>query len=248
MRRSMQSMTLVAVGVPLLVAGLWALSSKKGTPPRTGPVVEGSSSVSTAAPTLASALAERDRRIGMLERRLTELEDRVHAFTLAGGRTPIATASMPPDDPDRLAGEDATVASLRRIALDPARSTRDRVVATAQLWRIDLDTGMTGSRTPEIVDGLLALLPAEPDAELRRQICFNVLGAAGVQHKNPILSALQLDPNAEVRAQAADTLQNLQSEPDVRAALEWSSQHDAEAIVRETAAEMLARWDGGIER
>jgi len=248
MRGGAVPVVLTVLSIPLLIAGIWALASE----PTAESELERSSERGAAAPgaviAFESALASRDERISTLEQRLAELEERVGTLALdAAGRTRIPLASAPGAvaAPATLEGGDDSLAALRKVALDSTRSTRDRVIATRRLWRIDLDTGMTGARTPEVVDALLALLATEPDTEMRKQICFSVLGAAGPEHKGPVLSALQFDVDAGVRAQAADTLQNLQSEPDVRAALEWASENDEAESVRETAAEMLRRWDVG---
>lgn len=192
-------------------------------------------------------------RLALVEQRLDELE-----------RRPASALAAPPaagparrdlllgglgelGEPADALGDRATdrVRALQEIALDPRRSAADRSAAVGRLWRLDLESGRTGSRTPEVVDGLLALAAVEPDAELRREMVFHVLDATEPRHVRGLLDLLELDPDAGVRAQAADTLQAHSSLPEVRAALERASTGDASERVRETAAEMLARADEG---
>jgi hypothetical protein len=196
-------------------------------------------------------LEEIARRLDAIEGRLDEL-----ARAIAGveqrrepALPPPAAADVghgvadtaPPEDPLGGRGE-RRLRALQAIALDETRSNRERVVALGELWRIDLDNGTKGARTPEMVDSLLVRLELEPDPELRRLMCFNVLDALRPWHKRPLIRALELDPEASVRAQAADSLQDLQDQPDVRAALERASTGDPDEKVRAVAAEMLSRW------
>jgi len=189
--------------------------------------------------------------------RLERLEDRVEdlARAIAGSgerRAAEVQATEPPsragaggvpEPPDALAGRrESDIAALQAIALDPRRPARDRALATAELWEIDRTSGTSGARTPEIVDGLIGLLEFEPDAEVRRLICFNTLGATSPAHAVVLVRVLQQDESEAVRAQAADTLQDRLDDPRVRAALELASTTDASALVRTTAAEMLERW------
>jgi len=189
--------------------------------------------------------------------RLERLEDRVddlaNAIAESGERRAAdvpateppspATARSATDPPDALAGRrESDIAALQAIALDPRRPTRDRALATADLWQIDRTSGTSGARTPEIVDELIGLLEFEPDAEVRRLICFNTLGATSPAHAVVLVRVLQQDGSEAVRAQAADTLQDRLDDPQVRAALERASTTDASELVRTTAAEMLERW------
>ncbi len=194
------------------------------------------------------ALRELLSRLEACERRLDELTRSV-APPRREALLPDEAADAPrepsetaPADPLEGRGS-ATVGELQDIALDAARSTRDRILAVEALWRIELQSRVKGARTNEVVGTLLDLLELEQDAELRRQICFNVLGALEPWHKRPLLDALALDLDASVRSQAADSLQDLQGEPDVRAALEEASRSDPDGGVRSTALEMLRRWD-----
>lgn len=55
----------------------------------------------------------------------------------------------------------------------------------------------------------------------------------------PMLRALQSDPSAQVRSEAAETLQNYLGEPGVEAALRHAAANDVSEDVREQAAESL---------
>ena len=136
---------------------------------------------------------------------------------------------------------------LRLQALDTSNPNRDRVLAARRLWYMDLETGMTSSLTPEIIDGQLALLTREPDPELRRMACFNALGRTEPRHAQILMTVLGADLVPDVRAQAADTLQDLLDLPEVRAALERASLRDPSEEVRSVAAEMLTRWSSSEE-
>jgi len=188
-----------------------------------------------------------------LERLEGRVEELAHAIAGSGERRAAdvpaaeapshATAVSATQPPDALAGRRASdIAALQAIALDPRRPTRDRAEATADLWGIDLARGTSGARTSEIVDGLIGLLEFEPDAEVRRLICFNTLGATSPAHAVVLVRVLEQDESEAVRAQAADTLQDRLDDPQVRAALERASTTDASELVRTTAAEMLERW------
>ena len=128
------------------------------------------------------------------------------------------------------------------LALDPRRPTYDRALAVDQLFRIDLENGTSGARTPAIVDELIGLLEFEPEAEVRRLICFATLDVTEAGHTPVLLKTLTRDADEAVRAQAADTLQHHLDDPTVRRALERASTTDSSEKVRTTAAEMLARW------
>jgi len=211
-----------------------------------------------------SALRE---RVAEQERELTDLRGRVDALegeleaalrsmqTVKGLADSRAREPVRPSPPDQVGDEhaeaealegqgEASVRALQELALDATRPSRDRILAARRLWYLDLKTGLKGSLTPEIVDAQLALLQVEPDADLRRQICFNVLDRTEPRHAAQLLGVLASDGTADVRAQAADSLQTLLRLPHVRSALEWASLRDPSELVRSTAAEMLARWDG----
>ncbi len=137
--------------------------------------------------------------------------------------------------------------ALQELVLDSTQETGVRVDALWSLWQIDLRTGREGSRTAEMADLLLPLLAGEPDPDNRRKLCFHLLGVVEPRHRNYLLAALRSDDQPSVRAQAADTLQDLQGEADVRLALEWASLHDPDEEVRATALEMLSRYEGDDE-
>jgi hypothetical protein len=195
------------------------------------------------------AFADIAERLEAIEIRLNELartvaptvKDREPALPVSGAAPPPRLTGDLPEDPIGGRG-DARFRALQAIALDETRPTRDRVLALGELWKIDLGAGTKGSRTPEMVNSVLERLEVEPDPEIRRLICFNVLDALKPWHKPLLIRALEADVEASVRAQAADSLQDLTEDPDVRLALERASRADPSEEVRSTAAEMLRRW------
>lgn len=198
-------------------------------------------------PALTDVLARLERLEGQLDelkRALVEDSSRRALPAPPSLQPPPANEPSAPEALDALDGRgQATISALQAIALDPQSPTRDRVIAAGELFNIDLRSGTKGLRTPEIVDALIDLLELEPDAEVRRMICFNTLGATESAHEVVLMRVLQQDESEAVRAQAADALQEGLDDPHVRAALELASESDPSELVRATAAEMLARWD-----
>jgi hypothetical protein len=147
-------------------------------------------------------------------------------------------------DPYAAAGR-ARIRELQAAVDDPDRTLRERAQALRALQRIERAHELEPLRRSRTITALVALLEGEPDPAVRREICAGAAGVLEPWHKDPLLRLLASDPEASVRAQAADSLHELQAESDVRAALSEASWSDPDPAVRAAATESLRRWDEG---
>jgi len=242
--------TLLLVGLAVL-AGVRLWGAERELPP------ERELAARPCDPASHARLEELEERLARLEEGLEELVLRVSsertrevpATSPVPGPETAPAPIEPPSSPAALRPDlletqgEAALERLRGVVLDPLQPSRDRVVAGKDLWWLELRNSLEGAVTDEVVDAQLLLLGVEEDPALRRQICFNVLGKVTERHAAQLVETLDTDVDPGVRAQAADTLQHLQSVHFVRAALEWASRSDVDREVRETAAEMLTRYD-----
>lgn len=240
----------LALLIGVVFSGIPGPDESGGLDAVAAPSSVGAGSTSGELDSLRARLNAADAERGALRERVRALEGELRDLRANRPKQPGETSTNRQElgsnssviAPARPRGITTEVRQLRELALDSTQSTRDRVHALGRLWRIDLASGRTDSRTPEMADLLLPLLANEADAETRRQLCFHLLGVVEPRHKSYLLDALRSDEEPSVRAQAADTLQDLQGEAEVRAALEWASENDPDAQVRATALEMLGRW------
>ena len=77
------------------------------------------------------------------------------------------------------------------------------------------------------------------EAAFRADVLRNLKGARGERLENYLLDVLAADPEADVRAEAAESLGPFSSKARVRTALENAARSDASASVRAAALEAL---------
>ena len=239
----------VALGASLLaLAGAAFALLRAGSLPAAAPQPEEASA------TVPGALASPER-VDALERRLRALEERAD-LPRDASLTPTALAALerrvaaleqapaapapapdapvapllPPAPPDANAG----VEFLRASALDTRRTEAERVAALKGLRAV------TGARTHEVVIAMVDLLRTSKDPKVREDVIKHLHGTKDPDLVQPMIEALLHDTDEEVRAKAADDIDDFVSDAQVVRALELAKDTDASQKVRKKAAKTLA--------
>lgn len=164
-----------------------------------------------------------------LERRLAALEDSLGApgGELASRGRATQTAREEPD-----------VSESQRRALDATLSDAERVRELGVL-RFRKDQLGNDARSPEVVAAMIAIAQVSADEELRADIWRQLHRSGDPALRDPLLWSLQYDPSADVRSEAAETLDDFNSDPAVAAALRHAAEHDPDRSVRKEASGSL---------
>lgn len=168
-------------------------------------------------------------------RRLQALEQAVAAFGKrpVGGPVSGGPGGAPVVD-DALAKSRAIAANQATI-LDPGRTDQERLAAWADLRREE--NGWN--------DGVVAMMTQMGLSNASAAVRADVWRQADARAKHPamgqaLLQALQVDQEATVREEAAETLENYLDLPGVREALVAARDRDTDAKVRRQAEETLS--------
>lgn len=125
------------------------------------------------------------------------------------------------------------IPGLQATAMNPSMSAEERVKALSRL------RSTREGRTREVAASMLQLLETSEDAGIRADILRQLHRALPPDLKDPVLRRLQLDTEAKVREEAAETLGPLKADPAVKSALEQAAQSDADLKVRAQALQSL---------
>lgn len=197
-----------------------------------------------------------DARLREIEARLERVAERPALLAPPAVREAVAS------DPDR---EDLEVrVAALELALEEGRRSRDRVgeadAETARETRRRptddesrasiLDPVATEAEklaawqalrfsdgwTDDVVSEMIRIGETSADADVRADVWRQADGRGrNTMLVGPLLRALQSDPDAGARSEAAETLANYVDEPGVRAALESASNNDPDRGVRKEA-------------
>lgn len=134
-------------------------------------------------------------------------------------------------------------AKAKADLLDTGLSDQERLEALRTLKHPGMRTGYPpppGSGGPDALRGSVAIAAAQlatesQDPHVRSSIWALTAGVGDAHLMQPLLHALAVDPHADVRVQAARTLEDFKHEPEVRDALAFASAHDQVKKVREAA-------------
>jgi hypothetical protein len=126
------------------------------------------------------------------------------------------------------------VAEAQGTIRDPMADLRARTRALRSLWM-----GAPEARTWDVTRGLLDVLRAEQDAEMREEILTGLFGVTDPEWRYEFLRRLASDPEPRVRQAAAKVLGPLADDPEVTAALEAASRNDESEKVRKQASTSL---------
>ncbi len=124
--------------------------------------------------------------------------------------------------------------AIRKRALDPANSPKDRLAALSSLRDLN-------ARDGEVVVAMLALASQDGDPAVRADVFRQLNGVTDGALKNPLVTALNSDETAGVRAEAAETLAAFRDDPTVKELLQKAARGDANHEVRIAASESLSR-------
>lgn len=168
--------------------------------------------------------------------RVRDLEVEETALELTRSAQPAAQAA----GYDMLDALDLPAA--REASLEGLRRARDTDVRRAALRALPLPTGASLEEAGPVVASLRGVLSADPDSELRRRAAVE-LGRwhRGPEDLGPVLSALERDPDPNVRAGAAFGLE-LAARRDpalVEALVRVMRRPDEDPLVRENAWKAL---------
>ena len=95
------------------------------------------------------------------------------------------------------------------------------------------------ARNRDVVLSMIDLVETSDDPEVRADVYRQLSGVTEPDLKRPLLNSLANDPNAEVREEAAETLEDFLPDPEVLAALSYAAENDASKDVREQARESM---------
>lgn len=181
-----------------------------------------------------------DPRVDDLLRRVERLEAERASAPQAGGAE---------GDPRRAAAEligrltaarerdPRAIESARTTILDPRASEADKIAAWSTLRQAGPDAW-----TDVVVDEMIRLGLGSADAQVRAAVWRQADADARSERLVPaLLQALAQDSAANVREEAAETLENYLDSPGVRAALETAGSADADEGVRRQARRSLAK-------
>ncbi|MEM8714040.1 MAG: HEAT repeat domain-containing protein [Planctomycetota bacterium] len=124
--------------------------------------------------------------------------------------------------------ERSTVEEAQAKALDSNSTEAEKLEAWTRL--------RSGGWTEDVVAEMVAVAQMTSDPEVRADIWRQADAEdRSLQLVQPLLHSLAHDPNASVRSEAAETLENYLDQPGVRAALEYALEHDPDQGVRKEA-------------
>lgn len=172
------------------------------------------------------------RRLAAMEQAIAALQQRA-----AQRDASPAPASMvkEPDPAERA----RRVQDNQQQILDPRSDDKAKLRAWGQL------RGLGDSWNDAVVATMTHLGLTSTEAKVRADVWRQADGGSRVHPVmcNALLQALAADSDADVRDEAAETLENYLGQPGVREALERASRSDADEKVRRRAVETLSRAD-----
>lgn len=172
-----------------------------------------------------------------LARRLAALE----RGSASRGQTTAATQGGNPElTPAERARIELLIKESERVITDPTASVADKLAAHERLRFLP---ATFDGYTDEMARELIRIGLAETDARVRANVwrIFHGSSTAKLQKHllQPLMRAAATDPDADVRAEACETLGNFKRDPSVLAALRWSARHDQDKFVRFKARRSL---------
>jgi hypothetical protein len=176
-------------------------------------------------PALAQRLAALERAIGVLQQRADQRD---------ASPAPASVVKQP-DPVER----ERRVKDNQQVILDPRSDDKTKLTAWGQL------RGLGDSWNDAVVATMTHLGLTSTDAKVRADVWRQADGGSRVHPVmcNALLQALGGDRDANVRDEAAETLENYLGQPGVREALELASRSDLDEKVRRRAVETLSRAD-----
>ena len=171
------------------------------------------------------------RRLAAMEQAIAALQQRAAAREAL----PPASIVKEPDPVERA----RRVQDNQQQILDPRSDDKAKLRAWGQL------RGLGDSWNDAVVATMTHLGLTSTEANVRADVWRQADGGSRVHPVmcNALLQALAADGDAEVRDEAAETLENYLGQPGVREALERASRSDANEKVRRRAVETLSRAD-----
>jgi hypothetical protein len=173
-------------------------------------------------------------RLAALEAEVKKLREEKEAAAAAKS---LAVVPLAPAEPS--ARDPQEIARLQSVAADPSKLPYERVQALLGLRMSEIG-GQPGGRSREVVAAMVQLLEASDDPKIRADICRHLHRAVPPEFKDPLMRRMQLDAEAKVREEAAETLGPLKGDPSVKAALEHAAQNDPDLKVRAQALQSLS--------
>lgn len=170
-----------------------------------------------------------------LDARIAVLEQAV------GGQTPSAVVSnADPLTPEEKARLELIIREAERVITDPGASAADKVAAHERLRYVPeaLD-----AYSEAMTDELVRIGQSDSSAAVRADVWRLFHGpSTGVLRSRilqPLMRAASVDTDANVRAEAYETLGNYLEDPSVLAALQWAAKNDPDKLVRFKARRSL---------
>ena len=174
----------------------------------------------------SAAGADLARRIALLERRLAGVERDAE---------PPSPAEQLAQELERERAREQSILDAKRALADASASRDEKLAAHEALRRVP------DAYTPGMVADLVHLGANDADPSARADVWRNFDGASHLPELVPhLLRALEGDPDAGPRNEAAETLGNYADDPAVMAALRHAAEHDPSPEVRAKAKRTLA--------
>lgn len=130
------------------------------------------------------------------------------------------------------------IAEKQEIVCDFDRSDRERVRA---LRALRSQSGNSNPYSPEVSECLVEWMRLTESPKVRADIIRNLHRGEVGELKQPILGYLRADPDADVREEAAETLEHCLDDPSVRVALGEAKEYDPDGTVRRRASRTLKK-------
>lgn len=178
-------------------------------------------------------------RFESLDGRLTKLED-----------SSVGLAGMPGDDPRsalpmlsgifeaRESRGSVSTEDAKTAALDLRADEEERLDGLRALRGRRLEDG-SDARDDDVVLAMVDLAETSEDPEVRADVYRQMSGCTNPHLRAPLLRALDQDANAEVREEAAETLEDFLPDAEVLAALQRALASDPSPRVKAQAAESM---------
>jgi hypothetical protein len=180
----------------------------------------------------SAALDDLAGQVGELKARLLEFEEKANRPQVV-----LPASGQPPETEE---ARRQVVAVNQPIAIDPARSTRERLEALRNLRFRD-------GRSREVTQAMIELIQ-DPglDPRTRADIIRNLHGVDFPELKPVLLQVLASDTHVETRSETVETLEPYYGDPAVRGAVTRVGESDPDLRVRAEALRRLGQYDAAM--